>query len=533
MSHGLYISFWLPTAVLGAALAIKLPSILKLWRDPLLRAVGGLLVFGCAVFVFAAPRTIAWTNRVTGVPNIAAPWVYSLLTALSASWLLLIIAWRNGRTERSAQTRRTTRLVVCVYATVVVALWVLFALADVPVERIRDLDTYYANTPFMREEILLYLVAHTVACSVTARLVWNWSRTDGLDAWLRWGLRFLGAGYVTNLLFSAAKMTAVGARWTGHDLDWLSTGIAPAAACVAATLVAIGFIVPHAGQYLQERVRVRRRHRSLRPLSRLMRTVTGGREPFDLRATPELRLIRRETFIRDALLPLARRLDDDLRARAYDAAVALGVERGRAQALAAAVALLDVVEARKSAQQPRPPAPEAGAMSPAHAATPGPSTAATPGPPTAATPGPGPVAATPAQAPPAATPAPLAATPGPQAATPATGPPAVTPAPLSASPALDPLAASPAPGPQATTPAQAPPAATPGPLATASRAPLASPASSASAASGAPAPFSSGPDTTYLLREIQAVSQALRHPDDIQAVRALAAAPAESISAHD
>ncbi|MDQ0683574.1 HAMP domain-containing protein [Streptomyces achromogenes] len=477
MNDGLYISFWLPTVVLGAALAIKLPSIVKLWRDPLLRAVGGLLVFGCAVFVFAAPKTIAWTNRVTGVPNIAAPWVYSLLTALSASWLLLIIAWRNGRTERSAQTRRTTRLVVCVYAAVVVALWVLFALADVPVERIRDLDTYYANTPFMREEILLYLVAHTVACSVTARLVWNWSRTDGLDAWLRWGLRFLGAGYVTNLLFSAAKLTAVGARWTGHDLDWLNTGIAPSAACVAATLVAIGFIVPHAGQYLQERWRVRRRHRSLQPLSRLMRTVAGGREPFDLRATPELRLIRRETFIRDALLPLARRLDDDLRARAYDAAVALGVERGRAQALAAAVALLDVVEARERARQPRPTAPEAArsprsdagaeAVSPAPAATPGPLPAAAPGPLTAATPAPGPVAATPAP----------------------------------------PSAASPA--------------------------PLASPASSASAAPPASAPSSSGPDTTYLLREIQAVSQALRHPDDIQAVRALAAAPAESTSTHD
>lgn len=70
---GLYISFWIPTAVLTAALAIKLPSIVKLWKDPLLRAVGGLLVLACGVFVFAAPATIAWTNRVTGVPNIAAP----------------------------------------------------------------------------------------------------------------------------------------------------------------------------------------------------------------------------------------------------------------------------------------------------------------------------------------------------------------------------------------------------------------------------------------------------------------------------
>ncbi len=68
----------------------------------------------------------------------------------------------------------------------IVALWVLFALADVPVERTRDLDTYYATTPFMREEILLYLLAHTTAALITSKLIWNWIRTDGLDALLRW-----------------------------------------------------------------------------------------------------------------------------------------------------------------------------------------------------------------------------------------------------------------------------------------------------------------------------------------------------------
>ncbi|MHB9862071.1 MAB_1171c family putative transporter [Streptomyces sp. YIM S03343] len=404
-----YVSFWLPTTVLTLALAIKLPGIVKMWRDPLLRAVGGLLLFGCAVFVFAAPRTIAWTNRVVGIPNIAAPWVYSLLTALCASWLLLIIAWRNGLTDRSAATRRVIRWVVAAYAGVVVALWVLFALADAPVERPRDLDTYYANTPFMREEILLYLLAHTVACTITARLIWNWVRTPGLDGWLRGGLRLLGIGYATNLLFAAAKLTAVGARWSGHDLDWLSTDLAPSAACVSATLAAVGFILPHAGQYLSEQRRVRSGHRALRPLERLLRTVTGGREPFTPRATAELRLIRRETSIRDALLQLSRHLDEDLRTRARGAALALGHDDDRASALAAAVTILDAVETRQH------------------------------------------------------------------------------------------------------TPASVPPT------------------SSASR----PSPSPAGPDTTYLLQEIQAVSRALSRPDEIQAVRARAAAPAESVPAHD
>ncbi|MEU5043067.1 MAB_1171c family putative transporter [Streptomyces griseorubiginosus] len=341
---GLYISFWLPGLVLGAALAIKLPSIVKLWRDPLLRAVGGLLLVACAVFVFAAPGTIAWLNRVTGVPNIAAPWVYSLITALSASWLLLVVHWRNGHPDRREVTRRATRWVVGLYTAVVVALWVLFACADVPVEQIRNLDTYYASTPFMREEILLYLTVHTAACLITARLIWTWIRTDGLDGWLRWGLRFMSVGYVTNLAFSAAKFTAIVARWTGHDLDWLNTNIAPSAASIGATMVATGVIVPHAGQYLQERWLLRRRRRELKPLARLLRAVPGTREPLSLQATPEIRLIRRETYIRDALLQLARHLDEDLRQRSYDAALALGAEPDRARALAAAVTILDAVE---------------------------------------------------------------------------------------------------------------------------------------------------------------------------------------------
>ncbi|MFC9678156.1 MAB_1171c family putative transporter [Streptomyces sp. NPDC056948] len=346
---GFSVSFWLPIGALTIALVIKLPSLVKMWRDPMLRAVGGLLLFACAVFVFASPAVIGWTNRVTGVPNIAAPLVYSLLTALCASWLLLIVAWRNGLSDRSASTRRAARWVVFAYAGVVVALWVLFWLADVPVERRQDLDTYYATTPFMREEILLYLLAHTVACSITARLIWNWVRTDGLDAWLRWGLRFLGVGYATNLLFDAAKLTAVIARLTGNDLDWLSTYLAPSAACLSATMVATGFIIPHGGQYLHERWRIRLAHWQLRPLYLLLRNVNGGGAPFAPRATGELRLIRRETYIRDVLLQLSRHLDEELRERSYDAALGLDFEPGRAKALAAAVTILDAVAAREGA----------------------------------------------------------------------------------------------------------------------------------------------------------------------------------------
>jgi hypothetical protein len=250
------------------------------------------------------------------------------------------------------------RRVVSVYSGVIVALWVLFLLADAPVERLTDLDTYYANTPFMREEIVLYLVAHAVAVLITSRLVWNWVRTEGLDVWLRWGLKLLGVGYVLNLIFDASKLVAVAARWCGRDLDWLSTNLAPPVAALSAILIAIGFILPHAAQYLHDRWRIRLAHRELRPLYRLMRSASGDGVPKVLRATPELRLTRRETFIRDVLLPLSRHIDTGLGGRSYDAALGLGHPPERARALAAAVCILDAVE--KKARTPESAEPADG-----------------------------------------------------------------------------------------------------------------------------------------------------------------------------
>jgi hypothetical protein len=246
------------------------------------------------------------------------------------------------------------RWVAVGHAGVIVVLWALFALADVPVERRRDLDTHYAHTPFMRELIVLYLLAHTTSCVLTYRLVRDWIHTAGLDVWLRRGLRSLAVGYAANLVFDAAKGTAVVARWAGGDLDPLSTELAPVAAGVAAVLIATGFVLPHAGQYLRDRWRIRRAHRRLGPLYDLLRTAAGRGVPFSLRATPELRLVRRETFIRDALLQLARHFDEELRRRAYEAAVDLGHGPGRAGALAAAVTIRDAIGARTLCRTPSP-----------------------------------------------------------------------------------------------------------------------------------------------------------------------------------
>jgi len=312
--------YYLAAGVALLPLLLKVRSIIRAWHESLLRAVGGMLVLAVLVLASAAPQSIALVNRTTGVPNLAAPWVYSLLAAFSASCLMLITAWRNGITPT---TNRVMRWVTAVYSLVIVALWVLFALSDPDVERLRDFDTYYATTPYAREMIVLYLLAHTVASIVTSVLIWSWERRVRHDAWLRAGLLLMGVGYIATLGFDGLKLTAVVSRWNGHDLDWLSSQAAPLAGGVGATLAGVGFIIPHAGQAVYELWQAKIRYRRLVPLYRLLKEhVPAG--PSALITNPDvhtsLTIIEKE--IRDSLYALTPYLDHDLRHRAHQKVLA-------------------------------------------------------------------------------------------------------------------------------------------------------------------------------------------------------------------
>ena len=52
------------------------------------------------------PPTIAEVNRLTGITNFSAPLVYVLLSAFSASCLVLIINWRGGPPEVTGRLSR-------------------------------------------------------------------------------------------------------------------------------------------------------------------------------------------------------------------------------------------------------------------------------------------------------------------------------------------------------------------------------------------------------------------------------------------
>lgn len=336
--------YYIPAAALGIALAFKIPGMRRDWRDPLLRSVCALLVLGASTFFFAAPPTIAAVNRLTGVPNVSAPLVYCILAAFSASCLVLLVNWRGGP---PAETSRISRRWVAAYTAVVVALVVLFLLGEAPVERLRDLDTYYARTPYVREMIVLYLTAHMVAAVGMTVLCWRWSVK--VRGWLRGGLVTIVVGSLFNLAYGVTKSAAVVARWTGRDWDFLSTLAAPPLASIGALLSAVGFVLPLVGQRVSDSWHAWAAYRRLGTLWRELRSVAPPGTP-SVRISPfsavELRVTQRESDIHDGMLQLDPYFDRELRSEAHERALAAGADPRQAQAEADAAMVAAALRAR-------------------------------------------------------------------------------------------------------------------------------------------------------------------------------------------
>ncbi|GAA2254472.1 hypothetical protein GCM10010232_49480 [Streptomyces amakusaensis] len=347
--------YYIPSLVLGVALLVKLPTLWRGRRDPMLRSVLVLLCMAPTSFALAAPPSIQAINRTTGVPNAAAPLVYSTLCALSCASLILILHWRGGPPEK---LRRQTRRWLFFYVCLTVSIFVLFALGNAPVERLQDLDTYYANTPFIREMIVAYLIGLTTASAAITVTCWIWAREVTLP-WLRRALRTLVVGVVLSLGFCAAKLLAISARWAGGDLDFLSTSIAPPLASVGAVVTTAGFLIPLLAPRLAPRWTAHRAFHRLGPLAKaLSETLTGSSVPM----TPprwrdiELRATLRESQITDHLLQLAPYFDIAQRQAVYEDARSHGHIDDDAAVIAAAEMVRSAIVAHAAGHTPADPA---------------------------------------------------------------------------------------------------------------------------------------------------------------------------------
>ncbi|MEW1639874.1 MAB_1171c family putative transporter [Streptomyces sp. NPDC093801] len=301
--------YYIPAAALGVALAVKLPSLRHSRHSPMTRSVCVLIATAGSAFFFAAPPTVARVNRLTGTPNFSAPLVYSLLCALSCASLVLITHWQGGPAEA---IRRFTRGLIGATALVIAALCTLFVLGDAHVEQQRELDTYYANTPFIREMISLFLVAHTTASVVATVKCWRWARQIP-RSWTRWGLVALAVGYLGDLGFALFKGIAVAAQWAGRNLNGLNT-ITPPIASVAAGLTATGFLLPVVGPRWSSAWQAWRAYRRMRPLWQALEADgVNSRMEISWWSSPELRATGRATAIADGLLELRPYFDQEYR----------------------------------------------------------------------------------------------------------------------------------------------------------------------------------------------------------------------------
>ncbi|MCC9705796.1 hypothetical protein E4N62_11360 [Streptomyces sp. MNU76] len=337
-------SYYIPAIAMTIALALKTPALLRNWGDPLIRSVCALMTLAALVFCFAAPPTIIELNRVTGVTNVSAAVVYLLLSAFSGSCLVLITNWRGGPPET---TRRLSRRWIAGYGAVCVAIVVLFVLGEAPVERVRDFDTYYAGAPFLREMIVLYLTGFMVAGLAMNVMCWRWALQ--VRGWLRAGLLIIAFGFLLNVPFAAVKLIAVVARWQGGDLDYLSTYVAPVLSSVGAQVCAVGFCLPLAGERLGDSWTIWSMYRRLGPLWRELRPV-WAQASHEVRiswwAPARLQMTQRESDIHDGMLSLYPYFDAEVRAKAYDAAVASGSEPVQARAEADAAMVTAAVRAK-------------------------------------------------------------------------------------------------------------------------------------------------------------------------------------------
>ncbi|MGW2488981.1 MAB_1171c family putative transporter [Streptomyces sp. NPDC001606] len=233
--------------LLWAGLLVKLPDLLRHWREPSVRAVNGVLAIASLCFLLGAPASVRVINRVSGVSNLAAPLTYASITAYSAALLIMIACWRGG-----PGLRRTTRSWILGYTAVLAGVALLFALGDAAEERRSDFDTYYATSPWIAEMVVLYLVAHLTAVTVSAlwSLRWGFEEEVRKRPWLRTSLLLIGTGTVISSGYSIAKLAAVVARWTGRDWSVLGTSIPPVCAGLGALLTVVGVLLPLAGPHL-------------------------------------------------------------------------------------------------------------------------------------------------------------------------------------------------------------------------------------------------------------------------------------------
>ncbi|MGW5445354.1 MAB_1171c family putative transporter [Streptomyces asiaticus] len=351
MSNAIY---WILAGSTWTAFFFKAPGLRLSARNPLYLSVCGVLLLSGATYLCSNPSFVSAMDELIGVTNLTLLLDRAMLTAISAIILTLIMYWRGG--PKNAVAARIARWLLTTYATIVGAEVILFVLGNTSVETPLEFDTYYANTPYIRWMIALYLLAHGIAAIIATALCWRWSAGITEPLWLRRGLRVLTCGFLLNICFDITKITAVGARWNGTNWDFMNTTGAPVCATLCTTATTIGFILPLVGDRISAARADLTTYRELLPLWKALREAT----PDIAAPVPihwwnlDLRLTRRITEIHDGRLALRAYHDPAVAADASRQAQAADLATDEANAVVEAAVLASAIR-RKATSLQAPP----------------------------------------------------------------------------------------------------------------------------------------------------------------------------------
>jgi len=302
------------------------------------------------VFLLSAPSVYRAFDRVTGVANLAMVFLYSSVVVFAAGALVLLLRWTGGEGAHArARVRRRARVAVGSVA----ALWAVAITGFVvgrpdAVEHPRDFSTAYTDSPGVMLFLVLYLAIFGLSSAALGTLCPRYAAQLG-GTHLARGLRVLAAGCWLGLVYCACKVIGFVLSWTGHPALWLSNGVAPLSASVAALMVLAGFALPAAGP----RVAAWRRLRRLSPLWRTVTAqtpeVTMGSPAWSVRwpfADLEWRANRQMAEIRDVQRGIRRHVESDAVDIARERARAVALDDRQLAAVAEAAALRRGLENR-------------------------------------------------------------------------------------------------------------------------------------------------------------------------------------------
>ncbi|MEV6779780.1 MAB_1171c family putative transporter [Streptomyces syringium] len=295
------------------------------------------------VFLFSAPSVYRWFDRLTGVANLAMVFLYSAVVLFASGATVLLLRW-TGRGDEAAKARAAarSRFAVITVAVAWTAAIVCFAVGRPDaVEHPRDFSTAYADAPGVVAFLVLYLTIFGVSLAGLGTLCPRYAAQLG-RSWLAKGLRTLAAGCWLGLLYCACKLVGFVLSWAGHEMYWLSNGVAPMSASVAALLVLLGFSLPAVGP----RAAAWRRLRRLGPLWRAVTEhapeVTIGESRWSRRwpvADLEWRANRQMAEIRDIQRGIRRHVEPETLVIARRKATAAALDDRRLAAVVEAAAL--------------------------------------------------------------------------------------------------------------------------------------------------------------------------------------------------